>query len=167
MKVFAVMLACCIAATLASPLKILTFRSFLRFPSQLQTQHEYAALNGYKMAKSSVGSSFLEPENLQVPKTVDWREKGYVTPVKNQRWTRLCSHTSFQIYKTGAYTEANCSSSQLDHGVLVGYGVENGQDYWLVKNSWGASWGEAKYIKMARNHDNQCGIASQASYPLL
>jgi len=80
------------------------------------------------------------------------------------------SHESFQFYSHGVYREQECSPENLDHGVLaIGYGVEEGtgEAYWLIKNSWGTSWGHDGYVKMARNEDNMCGVASAASYPLV
>jgi cathepsin L len=78
------------------------------------------------------------------------------------------THQSFQLYKSGVYTEPQCSNVTTDHAVLaVGYGEDNGQPYWLVKNSWGTSWGMDGYIMMARNQDNQCAIASFACYPIV
>jgi cathepsin L len=237
-------------------------------------------MNGYTSPKKSNGSTFLAPSNVKVPDTVDWRDQGYVTPVKNQGQCGSCwafsttgslegqnfkktgklvslseqnlvdcstqnsgcqgglmdyafayiksnhgidtessypytarqgqckfskdkvgatdsgfvdiprgdidalkqalatvgpisvaidaSHPSFQFYHKGVYDEPSCSSYQLDHGVLaVGYGNYKGKDYFLVKNSWAATWGISGYIMMTRDSTNQCGIASQASYPLV
>lgn len=97
----------------------------------------------------------------------------------------------FQFYGGGILK--NCNDFVMDHAVqLVGYGSESGQDYWLVRNSWGASWGESGYIRMARfgegnepcgddkspqdgdacagdtaprNYCGECGILSASSYP--
>jgi C1A family cysteine protease len=77
----------------------------------------------------------------------------------------------FQSYKSGVITSDSCGTN-LDHGVLiVGYGEEDGIKYWLVKNSWGVSWGDDGYIKIERgesvNDAGICGIAMQPSFPIV
>jgi len=79
---------------------------------------------------------------------------------------------AFQLYKSGVFTAA-CGTN-LDHGVLaVGYGTDSSSklDYYIVKNSWGSSWGDKGYIYLQRGvsqKEGQCGILSgPPSYPNL
>ncbi|XP_033725315.1 cathepsin L1-like [Pecten maximus] len=73
---------------------------------------------------------------------------------------------SFEMYKSGILNDPNCKQI-VDHSLLVvGYGTLNGTDYWLMKNSWGTSWGMDGYIMMSRNKGNQCGVANMGSFPI-
>lgn len=76
---------------------------------------------------------------------------------------------AFQLYSRGIFS-GSCGKD-LNHGVtIVGYGEEKGNKYWLVKNSWATDWGESGYIRMkrdTRDKDGTCGIAMDASYPVI
>jgi cathepsin F len=64
-------------------------------------------------------------------------------------------------YYTGGIideNELNCNPYSLNHAInLVGYGIENGQKYWIVQNSWGQYWGESGYFRISRGKST-CGI---------
>jgi len=77
----------------------------------------------------------------------------------------------FQSYSKGIINSKGCGTS-LDHGVLlVGYGTEGTNDYWILKNSWGPAWGEDGFFRIARDMKTKgpgiCGLQEQASYPTL
>merc|ERR1712228_519222 len=76
----------------------------------------------------------------------------------------------FQHYTGGVLTNDACGSD-LDHGVLaVGYGIDNGQKYWKVKNSWGTIFGEDGYIRIEKGRaasGGECGIRKMASFPTI
>jgi cathepsin L len=79
------------------------------------------------------------------------------------------SSMSFQLYTGGVYNNFLChnKAAGLDHGVaIVGYGKQVNKDYWLVRNSWGTIWGMEGYIKMSKDKNNQCGVATDATYPV-
>ncbi|CAG9818516.1 unnamed protein product [Phaedon cochleariae] len=79
----------------------------------------------------------------------------------------ICMYVTakWQFYKSGVWYHKKCSERTNHSMMLVGYGTENGQDYWLIKNSWGTHWGLDGYIKVIRNkHPNYCGMTSESVF---
>ncbi|KAL7980443.1 hypothetical protein Chor_001597, partial [Crotalus horridus] len=79
------------------------------------------------------------------------------------------AHRTFSFYSNGVYYEPKCKNKrgELDHAVLaVGYGVLQGELYWLIKNSWSTYWGNDGYILMSMK-DNNCGVTTDAVFPIM
>ncbi|KAK8871909.1 hypothetical protein M9Y10_007655 [Tritrichomonas musculus] len=90
-----------------------------------------------------------------------YREEKYIQP-NLIKWgpTSVCidaSGASFMLYDGGIYKGSDCRTAQNHAVCVVGYGTEGENPYWIVRNSWGPSWGEAGYIRMLRNV-NVCNI---------
>jgi len=136
---------------------------------ELEADYPYTAEDGYSCLYKSKDRGACIEKYQDIP-TGD--EAALHTAIANIGPVSVAidaSQSSFQFYSGGVYYEPQCSSTQLDHGVLaVGYGVwQSTTAYYLVKNSWGTSWGLNGYIMMSANRNNNCGIATAASYPII
>lgn len=132
----------------------------------IATEQAYPYNGRDNMCQTEKGSDVIVTGIMKVPRDEESLSKAVSTvgPIS------ICIHATdtFRFYKKGVFTDKSCSSTYINHAVLaVGYGSEDGQDFWLVKNSWGTSWGEQGYIRMARNRDNQCAVATVSRYPLV
>ena len=106
-------------------------------------------VTGYTKLGSS--SSALEPVDEEQIKEFLY-ETGPLAVVMNA--DPLHSYTGGILDKSSS----QCPSSGINHGVaLVGYGTDSGKDYWIVRNSWGANWGEKGYFRIVRG-TGCCGI---------
>jgi len=119
-------------------------------------------------SKGGVGATVKGAVNITFQDEVELMEAvGTVGPVS----IAFEVTSAFQHYSSGIFREEGCGTGPMDvnHAVLaVGYATdkESGQDYWVVKNSWGTDWGEEGYFKIARG-ENMCGLSDCASYPEL
>ncbi|KAI9304988.1 hypothetical protein BJ944DRAFT_249420 [Cunninghamella echinulata] len=106
-----------------------------------QTMSKSGAVTSYKMVSSGDENALMEALKLGPVATAynaDTQEHSY--------------------YRSGILDIPNCGNTPTHAATLIGYGNEGGKDYWLLKNSWGANWGEKGYFRLVRGK-NMCGIA--------
>ena len=134
---------------------------------RLRDAYEAALVKAFVAAGKPVAATVLGYKDVPVNSETALEAAIAQTPVSV---AVEADQSVFQFYSGGVMDSA--CGTQLDHGVLaVGYGTLGGKDYYLVKNSWGASWGANGYILLGRgakfNPSGQCGIQMAASYPVI
>jgi len=92
-------------------------------------------------------------------------ENALKAAVEKQSVTVAVDASNWYLYQSGIFDKSSKCSGRVNHAVnVVGYGRENGKDFWLVRNSWGTSWGESGYMKLLRGSGNGQGMCSVAKY---
>lgn len=146
------------------------YRYVKRFGLSTEDSYPYTAENHMCKYKSSFG------DKTNKTFITNWYD---VLPLNETRLTETlynvgpiavaidASAPEFRFYKSGVYNKCGIN---LDHAVLlVGYGKEDGKDYYTIKNSWGETYGDSGYIKISRglHHFGTCGVAMMPSFPLV
>lgn len=141
------------------------FKYIAKYPLEGEKDYPYFAIDSNCKFDSTKAKGKLTSYANVTPNSVDQLKAAIAKqPVSV---SVDAGNNAFQFYGRGIITAADICTQDLDHGVLaVGYGVDNGVEYFLVKNSWGTSWGESGYVRIGASAKNVCGILSDASYPI-
>ena len=136
-----------------------------RNPQELESDYGYTARTG--RCKADKAKEIVKATSYtSVPKRSDKQLKAAIDA--QPTCVAVEADTDFQYYKSGILNAKNCGTN-LDHAVTaVGYGADSaGNEYYIVRNSWGPSWGEEGYIRIAagQNGDGVCGILLDSTRP--
>ena len=139
------------------------------YQADLETTYPYTSGTDTSTKSCAHNMSEASPVNVSYYETVEENNVSQMKAALEQQPLSVLIEADkrvFQMYSSGVFTDTSCGTS-LDHAVLaVGYGTENGQEYWLVKNSWDTTWGDQGYIKIAIvDGEGICGVQMAPAYP--